>query len=348
MRVLFETVDTAHVHFFRQIARQLQHRGHDILFTARQKDITIQLLEMFDLPYRCISRRGEGLSGMAAELLARQVNLFKVVSQWKPDVIVAKNAGPAAGPVSFLKRVPFVVLEDTEHAKLQRAIGLPFATVIVTGDGYLKSHGKRQRQYRGVWPQAYLDPKYFTPQKEPLRRAGVDPDQPYMVLRTVAWEAAHDAGHRGVSRQVLEETVHRLQRYGRVLISAERPLPESLKAYANPVPVQDVHHLLAFATLYIGEGGSMAAEAAVLGTPGIFTSVLYCGYLMALEKDYDMVYNTQTLQEGTAIAEKLLAQPDLKQQWRQKQQTLLAQSDDLCEFMIDIIDELAGQKERRK
>lgn len=334
MRVLFDAVDTAHVHFFKQIIKTLREQGHEAFVTARQKDITIELLEKLNIPYRCISRRGEGMFGMALELLQRQMRLYKVVREWKPDVLVAKNAGPAVGPVGFLTRVPRVVLEDTEHAKLQRAIGLPFATAIVTGDGYLKQHGRRQRKYRGVWPQAYLDPKYFTPQKDPLVQAGIDPDQPYIVLRTVAWEAAHDAGHQGVGEKALCDTVRRLKKFGRVLISAERPLPESLKAYANPVPVEDVHHLLAYATLYMGEGGSMAAEAAVLGTPAIFTSVLECGYLLALEKEYDMVYNTTTIEAGTAIAEKLLAMPDLKQQWRQKQQNLLDQSDDLCEFMI--------------
>jgi predicted glycosyltransferase len=65
---------------------------------------------------------------------------------------------------------------------------------------------------------------------------------------------------------------------------------------------------------------------------------------MALEKDYDMVYNTKTLEEGTAIAEKLLTQPDLKQQWQQKQQNLLAQSDDLCEFMINLLHEVAEKR----
>jgi predicted glycosyltransferase len=149
-----------------------------------------------------------------------------------------------------------------------------------------------------------------------------------------------------VGEKALCDTVRRLKKFGRVLISAERPLPESLKAYANPVPVEDVHHLLAYATLYMGEGGSMAAEAAVLGTPAIFTSVLECGYLVALEKQYDMVYNTTTIEEGTAIAEKLLANPDLKQQWQKKQQNLLDQSDDLCEFMVNTLIDLGSKKQK--
>ena len=344
MRILFEVVDPADVHFFKQTIRILREQGHEILVSARDKDIALELLNKEEIPYKCLSKSGAGLIGLAGELIARQFKMFQLLRQWKPDAVVAKNAGPAIGLTGFLLRVPRVVQEDTEHAKLQRMLGLPFATVIVTFDGYLKDHGHRQRKYRGIWPQAYLDPKYFTPQKEPLFKAGVNPDEPYIVLRTVAWEAAHDAGHAGVSEQVLLEAVERLKPFGRVLISSERPLPDSLRQYANPVAVEDIHHLLAYAQFYMGEGGTMAAEAAVLGVPAIFTSVLECGYLVTLEEQYKMAYNRKTMKEGIDLAASLLSQPDLKEQWREKHKAMLEQSDDISQVMADVIIQTACKK----
>ena len=104
---------------------------------------------------------------------------------------------------------PAIVFEDTEHARLQRIAGLTFATRVVTGDGYLGDHGKKQRKYRGIWVQAYLDEWYFTPDAEAVRRHGLEP-KGYIVLRTVAWEAAHDAGHKGMGQTELREAVERL------------------------------------------------------------------------------------------------------------------------------------------
>ena len=43
--------------------------------------------------------------------------------------------------------------------------------------------------------------------------------------------------------------------------------------------------------LYIGEGGTMASEAAVLGIPSIFVNSLELGYLNELEKKYGLVFN---------------------------------------------------------
>jgi len=346
MRILFDMVDTAHVHFFKTLIRELKAGGHEVLVTARQKDVTLDLLDKFGIEYRSISKRGTGLLGLAWELFTRYFRLFRAVRKFRPDVMLAKNGGASIGPIGALMRIPRLVFEDTEHAKLQRAIGLPFATCIITGSGYLKDLGPRQKRFKGVWVQTYLDPKYFTPDAKVLERYGIEPDKPYIVIRTVAWEAAHDVGHKGTSAEALGRAVEKLSRFGRVIICAETPLPDSLKEYANPLPVELVHHLLAFAALYIGEGGSMASEAAVLGTPAVFCNPLYtgCGCHLAMEKDYGLVCNTDTLDKGVEIAEGLLSKPDLGELWRAKQRKFLDESDDLVELMMGLIEDAARKR----
>jgi hypothetical protein len=337
-------VDTAHVHFFKHLISELKRRGDEVLVTARKKDITLELLEKLGIEYRCISSRGSGLPGLAWELVVRNVRMFGVARGFRPDVMLAKNAGPAIGLTGALLRVPRIVFEDTEHARLQRMAGLPFATWIVTGDGYLGSHGRRQRTYRGIWVQAYLDERYFTPDAELVRRYGVEPKE-YIVLRTVAWEAAHDAGHKGIGEAGLREAVERLGRFGRVVICSERPLPEVLKEYANPVPHEHVHHLLAFARLYIGEGGSMSSEAAVLGTPAIFCNPLRhgCGCLLSLEKEYGLLHSTDTLAAGVEVADAWLSNPNLQERWDEKLKAFRERCDNLPEYMLRLVDEAAGK-----
>lgn len=334
MKVLIDIVDTGHVQFFCPIIKQLIAEGHQIMVTARDKDITLYLLEKFEIPYESISRMERGLTGLALELVRRDFRLFKIVRQFKPDVILAQT-GVSAGIVGFLSGIPTVVLEEAEHAKLQRMVSLPFVSRIMTGTGYLHDHGRKQRHFRGIWVQSYLKPGLFTPRKEPLLEAGVDPEKPYIVLRTVAWEAAHDVHHEGVDEQTLIETVERLKPYGRVLISAEKELPDSLKEHANPVCPEQIHHLLAFAKLYIGEGGTMAAESAVMGVPAIFCNPLKCGYLLALEKEYDLLYNVPSLRGGVQIAERLLKMEDLKDHWTRKSERLWDETDDIVDFVLE-------------
>lgn len=344
MKILIDLVDTGQVQFFRPIVERLMKDGHQVKVTARQKDITLFLLDHYKIPYECISQMGNGMFGMAWELVRRDIRLLKIARQFKPDVMMAQT-GVSACRVGTLLRIPSVVLEECEHAKLQRLLSLPFADRIMTGSGYLHDHGKKQRRFRGIWVQPYLAPGYYTPQKAPLIAAGLDPDKPYIVMRTVAWQAAHDFGHQGTGEKALRAAIDQLEPYGRIILSTEKTLPDWLKPYANPVAPEHVHHLLAFARLYIGEGATMAAEAGVLGTPSIKCNPLDYGYLLALEQEFGLVRNTYSLEEGIEAAKQLFEQPDLKQQWRQKADCLWQQTDDIVDFTMFVLDELHKDKQ---
>jgi uncharacterized protein len=159
-------------------------------------------------------------------------------------------------------------------------------------------------------------------------------------LRMVSWSAAHDTGLHGYDEAGYLDIIKKLSKYGRIIISSENTLPESFAQYKNPVAPEQVHHLLAFAQLYIGEGATMAAEAGVLGTPAIFCNPLPLGYLQAMEKEYELVYNCKSFGAGIEIAEKLLNTENLKQLWQQRRRKLLDESEDINEFMYKIVKQL--------
>jgi hypothetical protein len=281
---------------------------------------------------------------MGVELLRRYWKLLWICRRFRPDVMVARM-GISIGLIGWLLRIPRLVIEDSEHAKLQLKLSLPFATRIVTGFGYLKEYGARQVRFESIPVMMYLAPDVFTPDAEALGRLGVDAYAPLIVLRLVSWGAAHDIGHAGAGDSELRLAIGELSRFGRVVVSSERGLPADLKQYENPVPAARLHDLLAYATLCIGEGGTIAAEAAVLGTPAIFASPLRVGYLLALEERWGLARNVDTLAEGLAIAKEWLARPDLKQEWRRRRrERFLAECEDANAFMMKLILELGGGK----
>lgn len=344
MKILFDIVHPAQVHFFKNVIRLLQQRGDEVLVTARKKDIALELLEVLGIECMCISEKGSGLFSLALELVVRNFRLWKIARRFRPDVMVAR-VGVAAGPVGKVLGIPTVIYDDMEHAKLQAAVGMTFATYICTGLGYYRDFGKRQVRFRGSPVLAYLAPKYFEPDKELLRKERLEPDEPYIFIRTVSWGASHDVGRAGSTENDLSRLVESLSRFGRVIISAEGPLSQPLSQYENPVGVENVHHLLAFASLCLVEGGTMAAEAAVLGTPAVCLEAcdFKLGYLRALENEYELVYQPNSVEKALEITEELLAKSDLKQLWREKRKKMLAESDDVTQFQLDMIDHAAKQ-----
>ncbi len=349
MKVLFDVVHPAQVHFFKNAIGLLKERGDEVMVTARKKDVTIDLLNALNIKHTCISRKGSNLIAMGFELLWRDLKLIKIVRRFKPDVMVAR-VGVSVGPVGMLMGIPTVVYDDMEHAKLQGTIGMAFATYICTGLGYYRDFGKRHIRFRGPPVLAYMGPKYFQPDPKPLRQAGLDPDKPYIFIRTVSWGASHDVGRKRRSENQITKIIDRLSKFGRIVISSEESLRGDFAQYNNPVPVEKMHSLLAFASLCIVEGGTMAEEAATLGVPAVCLGTYDFGYLRALENEYQMIFRPGSIDKAVDIAEELLKDANTSEIWRKKQQRLLADSDDVTEFMVKMIDRAAREHpvERKK
>ena len=108
----------------------------------------------------------------------------------------------------------------------------------------------------------YLHPSVFTPDKQVLRDCGFNPDEKYILVRFVAWNASHDIGKHGLDDEGKIRLVKRLERYGRVYVSAEGDVPEELRPRLLKTPYELIHHVLAFAQLVFSEGATMASEAA--------------------------------------------------------------------------------------
>jgi len=283
------------------------------------------------------------MMSMALELVSRTFKLFRLARSFRPDVMVAR-VGHSIGCTGKILRVPTVIYDDMEHAKLQAAIGMTFATYICTGLGYYRNFGNRHVRFKGPPVLSYLSPDVFTPDPARLRNAGVDSDQPLIFFRMVSWGASHDIGRTGTTLSELEKALETLSPFARIIISSEDPLPETLSEYRNPVPIEYVHDVLAFSTVCLIEGGTMAEEAAVLGTPSICKNTYDFGYLRALDKDYGLVYRPESMDQAVEISLKILRDPGAKTDFETKRQRLLRESDNVVDFMIRMIDRAASGK----
>jgi len=337
MRALFDLRHPAQVLFFKDLVAALRESGDEVLISSRDKDETIQLLESLGLPHVCLSRMGKGLLGMGVELGFRVARMLRVARRFRPDVLVART-GITIALVGKMLGVPSVVFDDTEFAWLQIALSAPFATVVCTGLGYRRRFPGKELRFNAPPHLAYTHPSRFRPRRDVLVAHGIDPDRPYTVLRVKAWRAIHDLGVRGPGDEELDRLVAALKEYGRVIISTERRLPEPLCRHLNPLPTNEVLHLLAFARLYVGEGSCMAAEAACLGTPSIYLSpASRRGYLDALEQRYGHVTTVRNVQQAVERSKAWLEDPGSKQRAMSARERLLQESSDPFEFMLDVV-----------
>lgn len=331
----------AHVHLFKNVIWRLQEKGHNVLVTARNKEVTIDLLKAYKFEYIKVGEIGSTKADLMREWINRDYEILKIAKKFNPDVLMGMS-NPCVAHVSWILRKKAILLDDSEVTNFSHKITYPFANVICTPSLYKKDLGKKQVRYDGYHELAYLHPNYFTPNPSVLEYFGLNQRDKYVILRFVSWGANHDVGHKGLSLEDKRRAVHELEKYGRVLITSEKPLPDDLEKYRISAPPEKMHDLLFYAQMLFGDSQTMTTEAAILGTPAIrcnsFVGENDMSNFKELENKYGLIFNYNNSEESLEKAVELLHKSGLKEEWSGKKERLLKDKIDVTGFFIWFIE----------
>jgi predicted glycosyltransferase len=335
MRIIIDIAHPAHVHFFKNFIWLMREKGHEIFITAGDKEVTLRLLKEYGFNYHYTCKRTCGYK-LILEVLKRDIQMLQFVRKYRPDIVMGV-ASTIASHVSRITETKSIVFTDTEHTKLADMITYPFSDCIVTPSCYFKNLGEKQVLYNGYHELAYLHPNRFSPNPAVLAELGLKEGDPFIIVRFVSWQASHDIGQHGIRDKV--RLVKELEQYGRVMITSEGALPSELQPYQIRVSPEKLHDLLYYATLYVGEGGTTASEAAVLGTHAIHisTTAKYCGIFNSLNR-YGLLWTSERDEETIQKAIELLQDPEIKRVGKYKRNCLIDEKIDVTAFMVWFIE----------
>ncbi|WP_408958833.1 DUF354 domain-containing protein [Natrinema sp. 74] len=334
MRVIVTIQHPGHVHFFKHAIRTLESQGHDLHVFARENEVTVELLERAGIDHEVLAGESSSLVSLAAVQATYEARLLRRARRIDPDVIAAIG-GVAAAHVASVVGATSVVFYDTEHATLIKKLAYPFADVVCTPECYQGDVGSKQITYPGYHELAYLHPDRFEPNPSVLDDAGLEPDDTIVVMRLSSWDSSHDVGQGGFDDPV--DVVGRLEDAGAtVLLTSEVDLPPELETYRYTLAPDRMHDLLAYADCFVGEGATMAAEAAVLGTPAVYVNSLSLGYVSELADEYGLVFSyngddrhAKSLERAVSIVE-----TDDPSTWRRRRDRLLADRVDVTDVIV--------------
>ncbi|MEX2411013.1 MAG: DUF354 domain-containing protein [Candidatus Paceibacterota bacterium] len=341
MKVIIDIGHPAHVHYFKNIIRIIESKGGRCIVTSRDKEIAFKLLNHESIPYISRGSGGNGAVGKTLYMFKATKFLSKIIKKERPDIAISFSS-PYLAQASYWNKIPHIAFDDTEHAKLSHKLCWPFCEAIYTPSAYRLKSFKNQKIFDGYMELSYLHPDYFTPDPNIIKEEGVTKDEKYVILRFVSWGAVHDRGHNGFSDSQKEKIVRNLSKCAKVLISSEAELPESLKPHKINLPVHQIHHLIAYASLLYGESATMASEAAILGTPAIFHDKTGRGYTDEQEKKYGLVYNySDSLVDQESSLNKaleIIQTDNSKKKYEEKRHQLIKDKIDVTSFMTWVIE----------
>lgn len=335
----------AQFHYYKYLATQLQADGHQVFFAVKEKDILEDLLRNANIPYTKVrGTRGDSKLAMIWSVIKMDVNVIRFVHKNKINLLF--GVPPVFGTRLICHKPVLICGEDDVHV-VPRTVNIlyPMASEIITP--LTCDNGRWNRKstkYPGFLKLAYLHPYRFNADKDVVKCNGIHPEEPYFLMRFASLNAHHDNGISGITTEVAQRLIDILSPHGKIYITSERPLEPQFEKYRLHINPLDIHHVMAFATLYIGDSQSMAVEAAMLGVPGLrfndFVGKKKIGVMEELEKVYGLTYGISS-HEPDALYEKIneiLAMPNLRDVFQERRRKMLSEKIDVTAFFTWFIE----------
>lgn len=348
MNILVQLVHPAHFYYYRDTIANLKSKGHNVIVAIVTKDVLEDIVKASGINYINICPKplkGTGKIGLICDMIVRSFRLARLAQKNKIEIITGSSVESAQ--IGWLLHVPNINIgEDDAHIVPKYSNNIaPFVTVRISpnscNNGLIEP---KTVHFPGFWKLAYLHPNHFQANRTIVEQYGIDTQQSYFLLRFSALQAHHDKGIHGISTEVAQRLIDILSPHGHIYITSERPLEPQLEPYRLHINPLDIHHIMAFATLYMGDSQSMANEAAMLGVPSLrfndFVGEKGIGVMEEMEHVYGLTYGISSREPEKLYArvEELLTMPRLREEFQERRKKMLSDKIDATLFLTWFIE----------
>ncbi len=283
MTVLFVTGHPAQIHNFRIVKQLLENEGHKVVWASSKKDICFELLQLYGIQAYEISRPKKSIFSKLVNLVWNSWKIIRLIRKEKVDVVVSRIS-PYAAIATKWTRKKHIGLADTEVSGIYDTIFSKLIDSLITSTTFGRKLAKKQIRIQSNIELFYLHPTHFIPDNSIYTMLQLPENSDFAIFRFISWDAYHDKGIQGLTFENKVKIVEEINSIMPVFISAEGELPKEFERFKLTLPFDKIHSVLEKASLFFGEGASMAAEAAILGTPSVFINSIWSGNGQDLSK----------------------------------------------------------------
>ena len=273
LKIWFDILTPKQVMFFRRAAALLRNAGHDVLCTSRHYREAVELAKIKKLELTVVgSHGGADRYDKLRQSASRTHELAEVVKCFAPDAAVTFSS-PEGARVAYGLGIRHIGFNDSPHAEAVARLTVPLMNSLLcpwvipnsawAGYGIAK---KDVTRYRALDPAAWLKHDN-TP--------GVAPGKRTILLRLEESKASYIADKNLGTGKMIDDFVGEMWQSADIVALCRYPdqIAEVETRYGSKVQVLkdvvDGTMLVKSARLFVGAGGTMTAEAALLGKPTI-------------------------------------------------------------------------------
>ena len=275
MKIWFDLSNSPHINLFARMIRELEGEGHEVVITCRPLANTIDLLDLHGFRYEVVGvHYGGKLAMKLFGFPIRVWQLWRYLRGKRIDVAISQSSFHS--PITaWLLGVPSIYMNDNEHA-MGNIPSFVFARKIMVPE-FLAAEKLRAQwanprkvvNYPGVKEGIYLwdlDAR--------LRSAGgvrAPKVRPTVYIRPEPWTAQYYKG----SRNFLDDLILGIKDKVDVIVlprGKDQGLHYRGEQFAGVRVVDtalDIADIAPDCDLFVGAGGTMTREMAVLGVPTV-------------------------------------------------------------------------------
>jgi len=279
LKIWFDILTPKQLLFFEPIIQRLK-KNHTVLCTSRKYNQVTDLAKIRKQKLVIIGKYGGVKKHDKLDAsLSRSKLLVRKISKFLPDITLS-SCSPEAARVSYGLGIPHICFSDSPHATAVMKLSLPYANKLLIPWIIPKSDFKNMGiKPKNIIQYKTIDAAQITKQKVFLS-CGTDINSrewKTILIRTPEEEAAYSSKQSdivGIIKKIKKDFlgchITVLTRYEKQAELLKKKFSKSAQSKFQIVSkVVDGKKLLLDSDVFVGSGGTMTAESALLGIPTI-------------------------------------------------------------------------------
>jgi len=280
-KIWFDLSNSPHINLFADLINELK-KDYEIVITTRELGNSIELLERENLDYTVVGKYYEsGKLKKSYAFIDRILKLRKFLKEKNVNLAVSQSSFQSP-PVARLLGIKSLYMNDNEHAQ-GNIPAFIFASKIMLPEYFPKEIAKKQfaKSNKIIFYPGLKEGIYLWNKENLLFNSKVT-NKDVIYVRPEPWTAMYYKGEKNF----LDNFIKELEEHENVVILPRDKIQE--KHYANlklkSVEIKKgltLEEIASNCKLFIGAGGTMTREMAVLGYP---TISVYQEELLSVDK----------------------------------------------------------------
>jgi predicted glycosyltransferase len=253
---------------------QKMSKKHQVLCTSRNYREVIGLAKLRKINLLVIGKHGGATrKGKLISSTQRMARLAKVISNFSPDLTIS-FCTPDVSRISYGLGIKHIAFSDSPHAEAVMRLSVPLVQKLlipwIIPKNEFTKYGISEKniiQYRAI------DASVMVKEKSSQHKMNTDKSRRTIVIRPEESQASYTV-EKTSSYKIIEKICKKSSDYNIIVLARYPMQKKDLKSrFGKKIKVMekvvDGKSLLSVTDLFIGSGGTMTAESALMGIPTI-------------------------------------------------------------------------------